>query len=135
MQKSFERAISSLDAVFAFVDEFLETSGLPDAVGFPIRFVTEELFTNLVKYNADSPSAIELVFTKDADKIMLEFIDSSEQSFDLANYPEVDVDRPIEERTPGGLGIHLTKHLVDEIRYTFNAGISRTTLIKYLGSQ
>ncbi len=135
MQKSFERAISSLDPVFAFVDEFLETSGLPDAVGFPVRFVTEELFTNLVKYNAGSPSPIQLVFTKEDDRIILEFVDASDHPFDLADYPEVDVSRPIEERRPGGLGIHLTKQLVDEVRYAYDGGISRTTLIKYLGQR
>ncbi len=135
MERSFKRAVASLDEVFAFVDEFLEASALPDAVGFPVRFVTEELFTNLVKYNAESPTDIGLDFRKEGDTLILEFVDATDRPFDPGAFPDVDVDRPLEERTPGGLGIHLTKQLMDEIRFSYAGGIGRTTLIKNVGRE
>ncbi len=132
MNKLFKRTLTSLESVFSFVDEFAHTEQLSEAAIFPVRFATEEIFTNLVKYNAGSAHDIELHFRKEGNRLILEFIDYSDKPFDLSAYPEVDVDGPLMERKPGGLGIHLTKQFVDEVQYSYDRGKSRTTLIKYL---
>ncbi len=132
MNRTFKRTLSALDAVFDFVDAFARAENLSDAASFPVRFAAEEIFTNLVKYNSASEYDIELQFRKDGDRLVLEFIDHTDKPFDLSAFPDVDVDRPLAERKPGGLGIHLTKQFVDEVQYSFDGGRSRTTLIKYL---
>jgi anti-sigma regulatory factor (Ser/Thr protein kinase) len=40
----------------------------------------------------------------------------------------VDIHRPIEQREPGGLGLHLTKKVVDSIEYHHDNGC---TTIKF----
>ena len=35
---------------------------------------------------------------------------------------QVNIDAPLEERTPGGLGIHLIQNLVDGLEYTYKDG-------------
>jgi serine/threonine-protein kinase RsbW len=132
MRRSFSRKLTSLASVFEFIDEFKRATRIPEASIFPMRFAAEEIFTNLVKYNASSTSDIEIRFAKEGEKMVLDFIDQADQPFDLSKVPEVDITRPIEELEPGGLGIHLTKKLMDEIRYTFDQGRSCTTLIKDL---
>jgi anti-sigma regulatory factor (Ser/Thr protein kinase) len=37
--------------------------------------------------------------------------------FDPTAWPEPDLDRPLAERRPGGLGIHLTRASVDRVEY------------------
>lgn len=132
MRRSFKRALSSLKLVFQFIDEFEKAADVPEAFMFPMRFAAEEVFTNMVKYNAEGPGDIELAFQKNGDRLSLELIDQTALPFDITQFPEVDVTRPIEELQPGGLGIHLTKKLMDEISYSFESGRSHTTLVKYL---
>ena len=44
------------------------------------------------------------------------------REFDPLSAPEVDVHAPLEERTVGGLGIHLLRNMVSEIRYERSGG-------------
>jgi anti-sigma regulatory factor (Ser/Thr protein kinase) len=41
--------------------------------------------------------------------------------FDITQAPEVDVHRGIDERQPGGLGLHLIRRMVDSIKYEYDA--------------
>jgi len=44
----------------------------------------------------------------------------------------VDVDRPLSERQPGGLGIHLVKKLMDRIEYNYVERRGTTKFFKRL---
>jgi anti-sigma regulatory factor (Ser/Thr protein kinase) len=50
--------------------------------------------------------------------------------FDITRAPEVDITRVIEERVPGGLGLHLVRQMADEVEYDYNEATreSRITL-------
>ena len=53
--------------------------------------------------------------------------------FDPTKHDSVDIDQPIGERTPGGLGIHLVKKMMDEVIYEYADRSCKITLIKRLG--
>ena len=40
--------------------------------------------------------------------------------FDPTLAPEVDISLPLEQRKPGGLGLHLIRRMVDSIRYEYD---------------
>ena len=42
------------------------------------------------------------------------------EPFDVTQSPEVDVTLPIEQRRPGGLGLHLIRRLLDSIEYDYS---------------
>jgi serine/threonine-protein kinase RsbW len=52
--------------------------------------------------------------------------------FDIRAVPDVDVNRDLSDRKPGGLGIHLLKRMVDDIGYEYVDGKSTTTFFKAL---
>jgi anti-sigma regulatory factor (Ser/Thr protein kinase) len=54
------------------------------------------------------------------------------ERFDIRTVPDVDVDRDLRDRTPGGLGIHLLKRMVDDVGYEYGDGRSTTTFVKSL---
>jgi anti-anti-sigma factor len=50
--------------------------------------------------------------------------------FDPLAVPSPDTSRPLEERTVGGLGIHLVRHLVDQMTYERRGDRNVLTLVK-----
>ena len=54
------------------------------------------------------------------------------EPFDVAQAPAVDVDLPIEQRRPGGLGLHLLRRMLDRIDYDYSPDdrVSRITFRK-----
>ena len=117
MKRSFRRSIQSLDPVFEFLNEFLREHGINDGDAFTLRFAVEELFTNLVKYNPDSPTEITLSLERNEKTVIVQLVDYQAKAFDPTKTAELDLTKRLEERRPGGLGIHLVKKMIDSIDY------------------
>jgi len=132
MQETFERSIDSLGEIFDFLDLFFEESGLDAAGRYVIGMAIEEVFTNMVKYNPDGQGTILINVQREASRAIIELTDFDSRRFDPTLRPEVDVGRPIEDRTPGGLGIHLIQKLMDEFDYEFSEGRSTIKMTKNL---
>ena len=114
------------------MDGFFAAAGIGDAHRVPMHFVIEEWFTNLVKYSRGGSPEILLELERDGDLLRLSLSESGVAPFDIRTMPDVDVDRDIRDRKPGGLGIHLLRKMVDDIRYEYTDGHSTTTFVKAL---
>ena len=130
MEQTFSRSLDQLHEVFIFLDSFAEASDVDMSVSLPVRLAVEELFTNMVKYNKDSRADITLAIDRSDDAVTIVLTDFDTEPFDITSAGEVDVTASLEERTPGGLGIHLVKRMVDEIHYRYKDRVSQITLIK-----
>jgi serine/threonine-protein kinase RsbW len=93
----------------------------------------EELFTNMVKYSASS-AAVRIDMTKVPGGVEVTLTDYDVEPFDLTQAADVDIDRPIEQRKPGGLGLHLIRRLVDCVHYEYSAE-SRQSRITFRKTQ
>ncbi len=134
MKKKFEKQIASLGLITDFVSEFATAADIDEAALFQMNLVIEEMFTNMVKYNTESAHDVEIAFQRDADRLIIELRDFGVESFDITQTEPVDTSLPVEQRTPGGLGIHLVKQFMDEIKYEYKDGNSKITLVKNLES-
>ena len=132
MDRTFERSFDSLNDIFAFVDELLAERGLDPSIEHDAKFALEELFTNIVKYGAKSGTPVTVGLDLLPDRLVIVLTDPDSEFFDIRQRAEVRVDAPLEERRPGGLGIHLVKKLMDDIDYEYVGRRSRTTLTKRL---
>ena len=128
----FPRSLTSLGQVFAFLGVFLDREQLDDATSYAVNFVTEELFTNLVRHNDSGGNEIEVSVERGADGIVLELSDFDVEPFDPAAVPPPDVDLPLERREPGGLGVHLVKSMVDKLAYEYSDRTLRVIAVKKL---
>jgi anti-anti-sigma factor len=128
--RTFKRSFDSLEAIFGFTTEIFKSQGL-DARLLPVVDLTlEELFTNMVKYGKASDAEVRLDLTRVPGGVEVTLTDPNVEFFDVTRAAEVDVNLPIEQRTPGGLGLHLIKQMVDFIEYQYLEE-SRTSRITF----
>lgn len=132
MERAFKKSFQSLDPIFKFLDEAFNALKVEESVRFSIRFAVEEIFTNMVKYNPERQEDVVLGIACDGRELSVRLVDSVDHPFDPRMAKEVDFDKPLEEREPGGLGIHLTKQFMDRIEFDHHQNKSTVTLIKHL---
>lgn len=132
MQKKFARSYASLEEIFRFTENFFDAHEIASPVRFPVHFVMEELFTNMVKYNPGNPHDIELDVESTEDRITVSLTDFDVDEFDVTQKRDVDTTLPLEKRTPGGLGVHLIQKMVDSLQYRYQDRQSKITFSKEL---
>jgi serine/threonine-protein kinase RsbW len=131
-QCEFARSIDSLAEIFAFVRSLLEAHGVGGADAYAIDMTIEELFTNMVKYNALGCGSIGLEIECNADAVNCRLTDPDSERFDMTQAPDVDIHQPVEQRRPGGLGIHLVRRMVDALNYDYAGRCSRISFRRTL---
>jgi sigma-B regulation protein RsbU (phosphoserine phosphatase) len=135
VQQYFARRFDSLDPMFRFIGDFLEARSLPAELHGPVAFIVEELFTNFVKYNQGGRHDISLSLGHAPDRLTVRLTDFEVESFDPTQAPAVDVDKPLADRQPGGLGLHLVRQMADTLQYEYADGRSTITFTKALEPQ
>ncbi len=132
MEQAFQRTFDSLEEIFAFTQSFFDHESVGAEHRHDANFAIEELFTNMVKYNRSGRSEIRLSLARVDDKLLVSLTDPESEPFDVTRVPPVDIKRPVDEREPGGLGIHLTRKVVDSIEYRHKDGCTTIKFSKNL---
>jgi anti-sigma regulatory factor (Ser/Thr protein kinase) len=127
MQRRFRRSFDTLSEVFEFIEGYFVEHEIPRELSFPVQFAVEELFTNMVKYSPETGEEIEVALSPAPGGLTVSLTDFDVEPFDPTAAKAVDTEKPLEERQPGGLGIHLTKKLVDSMQYEYSEGQSKIT--------
>jgi sigma-B regulation protein RsbU (phosphoserine phosphatase) len=118
-QRAFERSFDSLPAIFAFTAEVFARRRIDPGLLQVVDFALEELFTNMVKYSATSEAEVQVEITDIRGGVEVTVTDYDVDAFDLTKAPDADIELPIEQRRPGGLGLHLIRRLLDSIEYEY----------------
>lgn len=126
IQKNFKRHLDSLASVFELLDQFVAGEGVDDESRHAVSLAIDELFTNMVKYHPDNANAISLELRVDDDTMVVHLIDRDVDLFDPTKKQDPYLGASLDERTPGGLGIFLTKKLMDDVQYRYG---DRTSIV------
>jgi len=136
MRRDFPRHLDSLSPLYEFTEEIMAASDVAAGVRFPVHLAMEELFVNMVKYNPEVTTEIGVTVTvPDGGTVTVSLVDNGGVEFDVTKRRPVDVDAPLEERKPGGLGVHLIQHLVDTLRYEYHDGRGEVIFTKGSGNE
>jgi phosphoserine phosphatase RsbU/P len=127
------REFSALEQAVALVRDFWRRHGLPDADRFAVDFAIEELFTNMVKYGRASATRIRLRLQREPGAVTVLLVDPDSEPFDPTAARPVDLAAPIEQRTPGRLGLPLIHKLVDDFSFEYAGSESRLFFRKRMG--
>jgi phosphoserine phosphatase RsbU/P len=132
---AFGRGFHALQALFGFTDGFFSRHAVDKGLLPTVDLAVEELFTNMVKYSPGGGAEIRLDIATVPGGVEVTLTDYDVEPFDVARAPAVDVDLPIEQRRPGGLGLHLLRQMLDRIDYDYSPDdrVSRITFRKTTG--
>ena len=133
MERAFPRTLEALEGIFAWVSGFLGDEKIDEPAGFAVKFAVEEMFVNMVRYNRGAANDIVIALSRAGDRLEVSLADFGVKPFDMTGVAEYDGNLPLEKRRPGGLGIHLTRRLMDKVEYRYEHGRSTITLTKMLG--
>jgi anti-sigma regulatory factor (Ser/Thr protein kinase) len=131
--RSFRRSFDSIPDIFALTEEVFASEQIDPALRPSVDLTLEELFTNMVKYSASS-AAVRIDMTKVPGGVEVTLTDYDVEPFDVTQAPDVDINLPIEQRKPGGLGLHLIRRLVDCVDYEYSTE-SRQSRITFRKTQ
>ena len=121
--------LENLDQIIEMVDEDVSQYACSPTAAALIKVAVDEIFTNIASYaykdknGGDEAGLVDVSITSEPDPpcIELRFADSG-VPFDPLKVPEPDTTLAADERQIGGLGIFMTKQIMDEISYSYENG-------------
>ena len=121
--------LSALRDVSRMVETFGAAHRLDDSRVYMINLALDELVTNSVNYGFDGVAEprIEITLWISGRLLVLTITDNGRR-FDPTEKARPDLSLPLEDRLPGGLGLHLVRTFADRVTYQFTAGENRLTL-------
>ncbi len=129
MKRKFSRSFDEIKNIVAFTDAFFERHQIDESARYVVDLCTEELFVNMVTYDTETDQDILLEIAPHERGVEVSLTDYGVERFDPREVAEVDVDAPLEERTPGGLGLYLVLKMVDSIHYQYRDRTSKITFV------
>jgi serine/threonine-protein kinase RsbW len=99
------------------IERFCSTHSLGEDAVFDLNLVLEELFVNAVRHGGcegmENAARVRLRF---AGAVEVDYRDRG-IPFDPTQAPEPDIAAPLDERKGGGLGIHLVRKIMRDVKY------------------
>jgi len=127
VKKSYKRNFDQIARIVADTGQFFSEHDIDEALRMKVDLSLEELFVNMVTYNTETDRDILLEMKPIEGGVEVSLTDYDVERFDPTLGGEVDVDAPLSERTPGGLGLYLVLKMADSIHYEYHDRTSRIT--------
>jgi sigma-B regulation protein RsbU (phosphoserine phosphatase) len=112
----FEACNEKLNEVISFVNSQLERNNCPVELQSQIDIAVEEIFVNIAKYAYAPGSGNVLIGIAVGKAAVIKFEDSG-LPYNPLEHIAPDLDKPLEERKVGGLGIFFVKQIMDTLTY------------------
>ena len=114
-----------------FIDEVCEANGFDMSAAMQINLAIEEAVVNVMNYAYPAGTVGNITIEVKSNGSEVSFIiNDTGTPFDPTAKPEVDITLSAEDRSIGGLGIHLIRQIMDHINYERDNGHNVLTLIK-----
>ncbi len=129
MRQEFGRSLDELKNIVSFTEEFFAQDEIDESVRYIVDLCVEELFVNMVTYDTETNSDILIEMNPNERGVEVIMTDFGVDKFDPRDAAAVDVDAPLDQRTPGGLGLYLVLKMVSSIHYEYRDRNSKITFI------
>jgi len=133
MQQTFNRSLDELKRIVAFTDRVFSHEDIDPSMRYIVDLCVEELFVNMIKYNTETEADILIEMCPHDHGVEVSLTDFDVDRFDPREVAPVNVTAPLEQRTPGGLGLYLVLKMASSIHYEYRDRTSRITFVAERG--
>ena len=110
--------LSELDQLSDVVQEVSGEWAIPAGLIMPVTLVLEEAFTNIVNYAYQDGDSHDIAITLEcSDGYLIITLKDDGKMYDPTQKEDPDINKPLEEREIGGLGIFLIRQFSEKIEY------------------
>lgn len=116
------------------IEEFCEENELSNKFIFTLNLTLDELVTNIISYGFEDDEEheilISITFSNEKQELTMQIEDEGVYFNPLNISKPNHIDKPMEKKPIGGLGIHLVKKFVDNVHYERRGNRNILTLTK-----
>jgi len=110
--------ISEISRILDLIERFGEENNISPGIINSLNLSLDEIITNTISYGyKDSESHTICVALELKNNVINVKIEDDGIAFNPLEVPEADITKPLEEKSIGGLGVHLVKNLMDSVAY------------------
>ena len=126
--------VSGLEIMNQQLAKIVKEWEISEDVAFSMNLALEEITTNIINYGYKGKDDYDIVirFTLEKHNLRIQIKDGAKEFNPLDLKDPDDLDKPLEERQIGGLGIHLVKKFTDNFSYRRSNNKNIITLTKNL---
>lgn len=133
MKKEYTRSFDEIQNIVDDTERFFAEENIDPSLRLKVDLSIEELFVNMVTYDTETDSKILIEMLPIENGIEVSLSDFDVDPFDPTQPREVDIDAPLSERDPGGLGLYLVLKMADSIHYRYQNRTSTITFRNIVG--
>jgi anti-sigma regulatory factor (Ser/Thr protein kinase) len=123
--------LSELERLHPFLEEIGQKIGVSKKCIFETNLTLEEVFSNIVSYGFDDQADHHIKITVTSGRGSFKVcVEDDGRPFNPLKAGKPDLDYDLNHCEPGGLGIHLIKHLMDDIQYKRHQNKNVLTMTK-----
>jgi len=124
--------LENLESFLAHVRSFASECGVDINLLIPVELSLEEVLVNVISYAypTEAPGTIEVTCSWDSQQHLTLQVKDCGAAFDPLAKPDPDTSLALEERSIGGLGIFLTKKMMDQVSYERSQDKNILTMVK-----
>ena len=131
LRLTIETRLDELERLSTTIEDLGRDDNWSVDLSFQVNLILEELWLNVVNHgHEDGFHEVEIELTSEAESLTIEITDDGKPFNPLNEAPAPDVTASLEDRSMGGLGLHLVRTLMDELRYRREGGRNHLTLVK-----
>jgi len=126
--------LSGIEIMNVQLEKMCKEWDISEGVAFSMNLALEEIVTNIINhgYEGREEYGITIRFSLEKHNLRIQIKDGAPE-FNPLDLPEPkDLDKPLEERSIGGLGIHLVRKFTDNFSYRRSNNKNIITLLKSL---
>ena len=128
---NLESSLDSLGEIERAVAEFGAEHEWAADLLFHVQLVLDELATNVINHGYGAGGHdFQIMIESGPRAVRIEVVDEAQPFDPLQDAPLPTTDASLEERQVGGLGVHIAKQLMDELKYRRENGKNRLLLVK-----
>lgn len=122
---------SSIPTITQFVAEAAHAAFLDEDAVFHCQMAVDEACTNVIEhaYGGENKGNIEIVCRVEPGRCTIRIVDHG-KPFDPTKVPAPKASQSLDDVRPGGIGLHLMKQLMDDVRFEFTEHGNVLTMVK-----